>query len=201
MGVSLSACPPASHLLPPVPLSCLHLWLPLLSDSLSWLPLSWSRPRPTSYSSPLSQLRHTSVCTLPPTRKVAKTRRMRGAAKRKLKATPLQVRDMAEGTWKLTALDQACPHPHPGTCTGHRLTIRHAFWAKKDNPALLAASWHPPPHPHPIVRACCPGTLEEGCLPVEEATSGLKVHGSDPSLCSPFIGIVIGIADMTHLHR
>lgn len=60
-------------------------------------PLSWNRCRPTSYSSPLSQLRHTSVCTLPPTRKVAKTRRMRGTAKRKLKATPLEVRDMIKG--------------------------------------------------------------------------------------------------------
>lgn len=52
-------------------------------------PLPPPVPGPTSNSSPLSQLWHTRVCTLPPTRKVAKTRRMRGAANRKLKPTPL----------------------------------------------------------------------------------------------------------------
>lgn len=97
----------------------------LLTQSLGpisvQLPLSWSRPRPTSYSSPLSQLRHTSVCTLPPTRKVANTRRMSGAAKRKLKATPLEVRDMVEGTEELTSLD----HPPPGASTGQGLATRH----------------------------------------------------------------------------
>lgn len=41
VGVSLSAPSKPAHLLllPPVPHSCLHLWLPLPSDSLSWLKL------------------------------------------------------------------------------------------------------------------------------------------------------------------
>lgn len=107
-------------------------------------PLSWNRCRPTSYSSPLSQLRHTSVCTLPPTRKVAKTRRMRGAAKRQLKATPLEVRDMIKGMRKLTARTHPCPHPHPGASINHGSATRHVSWAK-ENPVLLATPWHPHP--------------------------------------------------------
>jgi hypothetical protein len=143
MGVYLH---PHLILLPPGPIFHLLLWLPLPPDSVSWpkLPPSWNRPRPTSYSSPLSQLRHTSVCTLPPTRKVTKTRRMRGTAKRKLKATPLEVRDMVEGMWKLSALSYPCPHPRPGDSINHLLATRHVSWAK-ENPVLLTTSWHPHP--------------------------------------------------------
>lgn len=73
-----------------------------------------SRDGPTSKSSPLSQLWHTSVCTLPPTRKVANTRRMRGAAKRKLRPTPLwKVRGRTEGQQGLAALTIPSVPPAP----------------------------------------------------------------------------------------
>lgn len=73
-----------------------------------------SRDGPTSKSSPLSQLWHTSVCTLPPTRKVANTRRMRGAAKRKLRPTPLwKARGRTEGQQGLAALTTPSVPPAP----------------------------------------------------------------------------------------
>lgn len=80
----------------------------------SHLPLSPLGPRagkahPTLWSSPLSQLRHTSVCTLPPTRKVEKTRMMRGAAKRKLRHAPL---GKTEGRHEEGEI--LCPHSHLG---------------------------------------------------------------------------------------
>lgn len=95
---------------------------------------------------------------------------------------------MVEGMWKLTALDQACPHPHPGASIGHGLATRHASWAK-ENLALLATPWHPhPSHPHPTVGLCCPRSQEEGRLLVQRVISGLRAHGSDQFQCPTFLG-------------
>lgn len=172
-GSRVSICPASSFLLSPSS-TCSSGSHFLLTQSLGpsshQLPPSWNRPRPTSYSSPLSQLRHTSVCTLPPTRKVAKMRRMRGAAKRKLKATPLEVRDMVEEMWKLTTLS-------PPTSQGqHKPRVGNkACLLGKGEPSTpgnsLASS---PIHPHPTVGFCCHSSLEEGHLLVQRAISELR---------------------------
>lgn len=50
---------------------------------------------------------------MPPTRKVRKTRRMRGAAKRKLKPTPLgRAKGRLRGAGWLPR-PALCPQPHP----------------------------------------------------------------------------------------
>lgn len=140
------AAPPSSFLLSlssTCTSGCHFLLTQSLGPSSLQLPLSWNRPRPTSYSSPLSQLRHTSVCTLPPTRKVAKTRRMRGAAKRKLKATPLEVRDIVEGMWKLTALNHPCPHSHPGASINHEACLLGKGEPSTPGNSLASSPIHP----------------------------------------------------------